>query len=356
MDEIDALQATGSFMHIGSRTLRHAIAGLLLASLAWLAVGCGNSASAPLAVIAPPRAEGLPVPPAAAYPTPVPSAVPSPTPVSLNGPVTVALSPELPEAYTTPLLAALAKIDTLAASNGVYPVRVLDQAANAGAVIGFVPWQFAQFPLAQRVYAVVVPFATTTDSITLEELALRWQGRHEGETLITRADTALLATSLGPSRARQVSPDRLLEALEASPGALAVVPFDGLDPRLKVLDLDGVNVLDNQFDPATYALAVGLDISGESAPLLQQALEGIVEPWTNRNPSALTTLVMTGVTAITRGTAAAIERNNSFTYPADVISATLNAADITHVSNEVPFLDDCVVTNAENTASRPIRS
>jgi poly-gamma-glutamate synthesis protein (capsule biosynthesis protein) len=56
---------------------------------------------------------------------------------------------------------------------------------------------------------------------------------------------------------------------------------------------------------------------------------------------------MTGVTAISRGTAAAIERNH-LTYPADVISATLRAADIVHISNEVPFLDDCVVNNTLN--------
>ena len=327
---------------------RYTIAGLTFGLLALLAVACSSPASAPLAIIAPPGAEELLVPPGAAYPTSAPTTAPSPTPVRLNGPLTVALSAEMPEAYSAPLLAALAKTDTLAASNGVYPVRVLDQAANANVVLQFAPWQFTHYPLAQRVYAVVLPFASLTDSITLEELALRWQGRGEGETLITHADTALLTTILGPSRARQVRSERLLAELEASPGAIAIVPFDELDPQLKTLAVDGVNVLDNQFDPAVYPLAVGLDISGEGAPLLQQALKGVVEPWTNRDPSALTTLIMTGVTAITRGTAAAIERNNSFTYPADVISDTLSAADITHVSNEAPFLDDCVVNNTEN--------
>ncbi|RIK51194.1 MAG: hypothetical protein DCC57_10980, partial [Chloroflexi bacterium] len=43
----------------------------------------------------------------------------------------------------------------------------------------------------------------------------------------------------------------------------------------------------------------------------------------------------------------AIEENGVL-YPAQVLSATLAAADITHVSNEVPFLDDCVVNNTLN--------
>ncbi len=54
--------------------------------------------------------------------------------------------------------------------------------------------------------------------------------------------------------------------------------------------------------------------------------------------------MMTGVTAMARGTAARLEREG-YTYPAAVISDTLAAADITHISNEIPFLDDCVVNN-----------
>jgi poly-gamma-glutamate synthesis protein (capsule biosynthesis protein) len=50
---------------------------------------------------------------------------------------------------------------------------------------------------------------------------------------------------------------------------------------------------------------------------------------------------------MSRGTADAIERNY-LTYPAAIISDTLSAADITHISNEVPFLDDCVVNNTNN--------
>jgi hypothetical protein len=37
-----------------------------------------------------------------------------------------------------------------------------------------------------------------------------------------------------------------------------------------------------------------------------------------------------------------------YDYPAQVISDVFAAADITHISNEVPFLDDCVANPAEN--------
>jgi poly-gamma-glutamate synthesis protein (capsule biosynthesis protein) len=56
---------------------------------------------------------------------------------------------------------------------------------------------------------------------------------------------------------------------------------------------------------------------------------------------------MTGVTAMSRGTAAKMEKKG-YTYPAEIISATLKAADITHVSNEVPFIEGCVVNDTLN--------
>ena len=101
-----------------------------------------------------------PVPPAAHFPAqPTPASLPTATPVSLNGPVTIALSPDVPEEYATPLLTALIQIDSVTAANGVYPVRVLDQAPNADTQIRFAPLGLAQYPLAERFYAVVAPFA-----------------------------------------------------------------------------------------------------------------------------------------------------------------------------------------------------
>jgi poly-gamma-glutamate synthesis protein (capsule biosynthesis protein) len=50
---------------------------------------------------------------------------------------------------------------------------------------------------------------------------------------------------------------------------------------------------------------------------------------------------------MSRVTAARME-SRGYDYPALVISDTLRAADITHISNEVPFLDDCVVNTTLN--------
>jgi poly-gamma-glutamate synthesis protein (capsule biosynthesis protein) len=54
----------------------------------------------------------------------------------------------------------------------------------------------------------------------------------------------------------------------------------------------------------------------------------------------LTTVVLTGVTALVRATAYEMERSG-VTYPAEDIGPMLREADITHISNEVPFAQDC---------------
>ncbi len=303
-----------------------------------------------------------PVPPASHFSTPTPrpratssprpTATPAPTatlaPVVLNGPLTVALDPGLPEEWVGPLIGALNQIDEVKAANGLYPLQVLDQVDNAKVVIEAGSWGDAEVALAQRFFAVVAPFATITDDITLEELQQRWQGRSDdGPLLASSATLELLTPVLGASDAAMVEAGDLLSALEETPNALGLLPFDQIDPSFKVLTVDGINLLSNHFDPATYPLVSMLHIRGKEMGLLIPLLSGVVSPTTNRDASQLTTLIMTGVTAMARGTGDAIERN-FLTYPAAIISDTLSAADITHVSNEIPFLEDCVVNNTNN--------
>ena len=289
-----------------------------------------------------------PRPTQAPRPTATPMPTPTPEPVILNGPLTVALDPGLPEEWAGPLIGALNQINEVEAANGKYPVRLLDQVDNAQVVIEAGSWGDGEVSLAQRFFAVVAPFSTLQDDISLEELQLRWQGLSDGAPLLASSATlGLLTPVLGEADAVTIVPGDLLTALEETPGALGLLPFDQIDPRFKVLTVDGVNLLSNQFDPATYPLISMLQLSGKGLGLLIPPLSGVITPTSNRHAADLTTLIMTGVTAMARGTGDAIERNY-LTYPAAIISDTLAAADITHISNEIPFLEDCVVNNTTN--------
>ncbi len=330
------------------------LTGLLatLTGLALLLAACQGGpgpTSTPTATAKVTNADNAPAPPES---TPSPATQRSTPAVAgtprLVAPVTVALDPALPETYVNPLLAKLSQMTSLVTEEGPRPLLVLDRPERAQAWIGLQPLGQAQHPIGERFYAVVVPFATVQDDVPLEELAARWRGEGPGPLLLGSEESLDVAAVLGEAVGKPpsiLSPDALLDALEETPDALGILPFHRLDPRFKVLTVDGVNVLSNRLDPASYPLALALDVQGEEAEALAQSLAGVIQPTSNRDASQLTTLIMTGVTAMSRATAARMEAMGPL-YPALVISDTLRAADITHVSNEVPFLSDCVVNNS----------
>lgn len=339
----------------------------LVALLATALIGLILSACRPIQPTAPANAPVLPMG-TSVFPTPTPqpltlllppvvtqpptpttsSVFPAPTPMleALQGPITVGLDAALPEAWASSLLARLNQTDEAPTANGPQQLRVLDQPSLAASLVTLRPYTQATAPLAERVFAVAAPFATIRDDITLAELTAAWQ--RGAPVLYATAETAaLLRPILGDFAGTLTTDAELLAALESTPGALAVLPFDQLDPRFKALTIDDVNVLSNRFNVLTYPLAVALSVEGAGATAIRALVQDVVQPHTNRDSARLTQLIMTGVTAMSRVTAVRMDQKG-YDYPARVISDVFAAADITHISNEVPFLDDCVANPAEN--------
>ena len=262
-------------------------------------------------------------------------------------PVTVALAPDLPKSYAKAFLTVLKRTSSLSTADGAQPLTLVDRLDAANTQVKLTALPAKGTPLAERFYAVVVPFATVRDDIALAEVKKRWESGDAKKLIATEEAAAMLPVLLGAHAEATVTTDQLLAKLEATPGAVGLTAFDQLDPRYKVLAVDGINVLDNHLQPARYPLAVALTVEGVNAAQLAPLLQPLTKPYTNRAANQLTTLVMTGVTAMSRGTAAQMDQRGAV-YPAAKISDTLAAADITHVSNEVPFLTDCVTRNVEN--------
>lgn len=254
--------------------------------------------------------------------------------------IKIYLAPNLPENYVS-------QFSEMFAESARPRMQIVEQPTQAQVEVQLAAVNANSVRIMERFFAAVVPFATVTDDISLEELLQRWQGNGQGSLFVTQDAANLLAAHWGPTAATVVAGDALQAALESTPGAVGILSFDRLHPRLKVLTVDGINVLSNQLDPANYPLSVGMTVDGEGAEQVATFLSGLVVPYSNRNPDRLTTLIMTGVTAMSRATAARMELMGVL-YPAAIISDTLAAADITHISNEVPFLDDCVVNNTVN--------
>ncbi|MCB0185913.1 MAG: hypothetical protein KDE31_16705, partial [Caldilineaceae bacterium] len=157
-----------------------------------------------------------------------------------------------------------------------------------------------------------------------------------------------LTTILGKAGPDVIGYDDMAAVVAASwseTATLALVPFDLLVPRLVVLAVDGHEPIENanRFDVSTYPLVgtIYAHISATTAPARAATQELLAAlPPGNRDPEKLTVIAMTGVTAMVRLTAAEMDKRGAG-WPAEVVGPELAAADITAISNEVPFVPGC---------------
>ncbi|HEY3345264.1 MAG TPA: CapA family protein [Anaerolineaceae bacterium] len=227
----------------------------------------------------------------------------------------------------------------------------------------------SQVSSAAWVYALVAPFPTITDQVSLADLKDAWQGKPgvvftAHPILVDPSTKAAIETLFGTAAGGgvHVMPgDQILETAWQDMTSWAIVPFESLAPRWKVLRVDGSSPYDKKFDAALYALTVHFSLDGpmERAAAFQAAA-GLARPLglaaTNRDPDKLTVVVMTGVTALVRSTANKMD-TKGITYPGRDIGDWLRDADIAHVSNEVSFDPNCPPGNPNQTSlqfcSRP---
>jgi poly-gamma-glutamate synthesis protein (capsule biosynthesis protein) len=139
--------------------------------------------------------------------------------------------------------------------------------------------------------------------------------------------------------------DNLLNYCQTHQGAWAIVPFEKLEPQWKVISLDGNSPIRKDFVAESYPLSVqiGWDKSYRAVTEAEYQLANASissVPASNRQADKLTTVVLTGVTAMTRATAKEMELYGVLS-PAASIGELMREADIAHVSNEVPFASNC---------------
>jgi hypothetical protein len=195
------------------------------------------------------------------------------------------------------------------------------------------------------VFALVAPFPTVTDGVTLDDLKLAWTEEiapapFEGQPLLMDSSTRAALTALWGEPAggavRLVAAGQLLEAAWAEMPSWAVVRFDALEPRWKVLSVDGQSPIRKDFDLSRYPLVIDLILQSQSTT--EPSVLSLPPP--NYDPSRLTTVIMTGVTALVRATAFTMELKGT-TYPGERIRDLMSEADIAHISNEIPFYTGC---------------
>ncbi|MEA4812772.1 MAG: CapA family protein [Anaerolineaceae bacterium] len=203
--------------------------------------------------------------------------------------------------------------------------------------------------LADWVYALVAPFNTVNDEFSTAEFKEYWEGITEKpfkQLAMSASTKAALVSLFGELKGvvNVQAEGALLDYAWQTPNTWAVVPFEALEPRWKVISLDGHSPLHKDFEPEHYPLLAHIGIEGEGAhPAFLAELQKIL-PHTNRDPQKLSTVILTGTTALVRATAYAMEKEG-VDKPAAIIGPILRAADITHVSNEVSYAEDCPYPN-----------
>ncbi len=320
-----------AFTHSSSRPLVRASKSIIvILVMAFLFVGCtqGNTPVTPLStaplVTIPSTTDSTSLP---IIPTFTSQPEPSLSPTQPQ--VTIWLAPYLPEKMR----------DIVVIPEGY--VRVDDPAA-ADIRLGIAG---ADMPATNDwIYALVAPFPTVTDGISSNELLSAWKG----DSIVPFANSPLLMTQntlevltahfgIPAEGAVQVLPaDQLIGTAWSNRPSWGIVPFEALDPQWKVLTIDEQSPIRKDFVPSQYKLTVPFVLDGKGNP----KPEIINLPLTNRDPSRLTTVALTGVTAMVRATAWTMEQKG-ITYPAQDIGPILSQADITHISNEIPFTPDC---------------
>jgi len=198
--------------------------------------------------------------------------------------------------------------------------------------------QLSDSDSATWIYAIVAPFPTTIDRVSFADIQNAWTGGPTGPfagrplwiDAPTLAAFSMLWGTPAAGSVRVTAADKLVDSTWAERPAWAIVPFEVLEPRWKVISVDGQSPVQNDFKVDSYPLKISFGLHPAAFPLLPA----------NRDPKKLTVLAMTGVTALVRATADRMERFGVL-YPGEEIRAVLRAADLTHVSNEISFIKDC---------------
>lgn len=200
------------------------------------------------------------------------------------------------------------------------------------------------------IYALAAPFATVTDDVSVESLIAFWQKNDEFPARVLVMPPAIFDSL----KARYGNPlgdvhplaeSNLLNYIQTHQDAWAIVPFEKLEPQWKVISLDENSPIRKDFILEKYPLFVKIgwdegpqEISEAEYEIANQVVSSV--PATNRQADNLTTVILTGVTAMTRATAKEMELYGVLS-PAASIGELMREADIAHVSNEVPFASNC---------------
>lgn len=266
-------------------------------------------------------------------PSPTATSLPSPTPTPTPGPLKLNLSQELPAEMFASIPTPLGMV----LSDDPEEADIVVEVASDGQKYELISYQ---------VYTLVAPFFTVQDNITLKELTAILTGMSSQEEapfkgVYAKEPFSQLQSLIDPKNPKRVTLATTTDLSVIPEEYWMIVPFEELQPEFKVISIDGISPLDDNFDPSKYSLSlpVGVRLNATDREIDPALLSSLL-PESNYKPGQLTSLIMTGVTAMARDTAFVMSTEGVL-YPGTNIRKVMRAADLTHISNEVSFFENC---------------
>lgn len=209
---------------------------------------------------------------------------------------------------------------------------------------------YAQSPQGNQLYVLAAPFTTVTDSISLTALRsfdptaipertmiLAFEGAESEESLLADFSIAQLESRVIHYATIEASVQAAVRT-----GRWIILPFDKLDPRLKVIAIDGISPFDKDF--MLHAQEWPLVRRQEKASDSPNSDEN--ERFANYQPEKISDVMLTGVTALVRAVSSYMDGFGP-EFPAVYTGDYLRSADILHINNEVPFALVCQQTHEQ---------
>lgn len=201
---------------------------------------------------------------------------------------------------------------------------------RTGADVALTPIDAAPRPVYLLLPAVAFP--STQAAITLEQLRAVREGQLDQRLVVDQTTANTLAefgVSLN-SQTRVVADEALRNELWRDRTLYTLLSFDRMQTNYRVLNLASAN--GDDLHPLDSDLLTYPFVFESAAP--------------NFDPSKLTRIVLSGVTAITRSSIAPIDQNG-IVWAGSGIRPYVNRADFFHTSNEVSFSPRCPASDIE---------
>ena len=169
---------------------------------------------------------------------------------------------------------------------------------------------------------------------------------------VSEKDMELVKNLVGKKEV--VSTEDIVSELKKSEEYIGLVSASDITDDMKVLSVDGIYPLENQLD--TFSFRYVLE-EGERTSFVSHILSLNMELKYGESSTldidSIAKINMSGVVAISRGLASKMDSLKDYDYPAQSIGTFLADADLTHISNEVSFVEGCAVYSGMRFCSNP---